>query len=506
MVVAAVLALLVGACGTRVARNDAGAGLNAQSGAPAASVSDSSAVGDPTADAPTWSSAPPPSSSPTSSGGNVAAKSPARERPTGTINQQSSAGQARIRPNSPAKGNPSSPSDDRTAGTTRAASGRSDRPSAAPASPALPRASAPGSPAVIASVGSLSGPVGTTLGPVTKGGQLWVNYVNAKGGLNGHPVRYIVYDDGGDPARHRAQVQEAIERHRAIAFLNNAEPITGEGTVQYITDKRVPVIGGTGGEEWYYKSPMFFPQMSFGAAMYQGFAGSAAAQLVPQGFKKLGTVICVEATTCDTIEKTVAEEAPKRGFQHVYRARASITQPDYTAECLAARSAGADAIFFILDSNSAGRLAAACARQNYRPRFATGATVVADRFKDDPNLEGFAGSSTVFPYFLKGLPGADEFHAALDKHGKGLPYGVGLASGWVAGKMLEKAAAALPEPPTSEAVLRGLWTLKNDTLGGLTLPLTFVENQPATPKACWFDISIKNKAWIAPNGFRMSCR
>jgi branched-chain amino acid transport system substrate-binding protein len=77
--------------------------------------------------------------------------------------------------------------------------------------------------------------------------------------------------------------------------------------------------------------------------------------------------------------------------------------------------------------------------------------------------------------------------------------------GWVAAKVFEKAAAAMPEPPTSAAVLDGLWKIRNDDLGGLTYPLTFNRDKPAEPRVCWFNVRISGGAFTAPAGARYSC-
>ena len=71
--------------------------------------------------------------------------------------------------------------------------------------------------------------------------------------------------------------------------------------------------------------------------------------------------------------------------------------------------------------------------------------------------------------------------------------------------MLEKAGAALPEPPTSQAILQGLWSLKNDDLGGITQPLTFVQGKTADKVACWFNIATKSGSWTSPDGFKRHC-
>jgi branched-chain amino acid transport system substrate-binding protein len=143
----------------------------------------------------------------------------------------------------------------------------------------------PKSPVVVASVGTISGPTANSLLPDVQGAQLWVKSINQGGGLSGHLVKLIVYDDGGDPARHRAQVQEAVERHGAIAFLQQTAPFTGHAAVDYINTKRVPVIGTEGGSPWALTSPMFFPQMASGDALYLAFLASAADQAIPLGKK-----------------------------------------------------------------------------------------------------------------------------------------------------------------------------------------------------------------------------
>ena len=58
---------------------------------------------------------------------------------------------------------------------------------------------------------------------------------------------------------------------------------------------------------------------------------------------------------------------------------------------------------------------------------------------------------------------------------------------------------------TGFAILAGLWSLRGDTLGGLTGPLTFVEGQPAKSPACWFHLTIQDSVWTTPDGFQLHC-
>lgn len=360
----------------------------------------------------------------------------------------------------------------------------------------------------LASVGTISGPAASTLLGNLQGVQLWTKYINQRGGLNGrYLVKLLVYDDGGDPARHRAQVQEAVEQRGAIGFLVNIEVLTGRGSLEYIAAKRVPVIGTDTGEEYVYSNPMYFPQTSSGYAVMRTGLANAARQALPRGKKKLATLACVEAQLCTDADRIFGEEAAKRGFELVYRSKASITQPDFTAECLAASSAGAQVFLTVMDTNSTYRVASSCARQGFKPLYATVSSIVTDRFAKDPSLSALVASSNVFPYFRSDTPATAEYQQALRQLGPDVPPGPGPALGWVGGKLLERAVANLgSEPPTtSEALLRGLWSIKNDDLGGLTHPLTFTANQPAVAKACWFGLAIANGKWISPDNYELHC-
>jgi branched-chain amino acid transport system substrate-binding protein len=363
----------------------------------------------------------------------------------------------------------------------------------------------PGSAVVVASVGTYSGPAGAVLVPMVQGAQVWVQWINQKGGLNGHQVRMIVFDDGGDPARHQAQVKEAVERHRVIAFLINGDSATGQASLNYIREKQVPVVGSDLGSEWAYTNPMYFPQGSAGDAFHFSNIAMAAEEMVGQGKTKLATLTCSEVQACGDAERIFTRTAPGLGFQHVYRARASLVQPDFTAECLSARKAGAQVFIVFLDSNSVGRLAASCARQDYRPVYSVPQAIQTARQADDPNVEGMLVNTGVFPYFQAATPATDEYQQAMSTSGSKVPNGVGPAVGWTAGKLLETAAAHLPEPPTSAALLHGLWSIRDDTLGGLTHPLTFREGQTAPRRACWFTLLIRSGAWVSPDGYRLHC-
>ena len=361
------------------------------------------------------------------------------------------------------------------------------------------------SPVILASIGSYSGVVGVPLVPILQGAQLWVKFINGKGGLGGHPVTLKVYDDGGDPARSRAAAGQAIERDKAIAFLQNSTTVTGGALVEYITSKGVPVVGTDSETAGTYTSPMYFPQVSSLDAGTVTLVHSLAQQTIPGGKNKLGMIYCSEVAACAAAERIMAKEARDVGFDYAYSTGASIAQPDYTAECLQARNRGVHVLILYLDQNSVNRFAASCARQSYRPIYSMHSGAVTDRHKDDPSLHGSLTAFRAFPYFQTGTPATDEFAGAMRTYGQNIPSGEGPAMGWVSGKLMEQVGPSLSEPPTSESILKGLWSLRNNDLGGTTLTLSFEAQKPAVPKSCWFNVGIKDGRWISTDGYVRHC-
>ena len=377
-------------------------------------------------------------------------------------------------------------------------------PPSLPSGPTRGPESGPHSAILMANVGTYSGPVGSFYEPMVKAAQLWVRTANAKGGVAGHQIKLTVYDDGGDPARHRAHVRDAVENRGVIGFLMNADGFAGASSVGYINARRVPVVGSDPGGEWKYSSPMYFLQGATGDEHSRTFTFAVAQQVLPQGKKRFGTLTCVEAEGCARGAEIAAKTAREAGLNVVYQGRASIAQPDFTAECLSARKENVEVLALGLDQNSVARLTAACARQGFHPIYAP--VAADDRQKDNPELAGAVGASTVFPYFQSGTPATDEFQAAVGGSGGGIALGPSTALGWAAGKMLERAAGAISEPPTAESLLAGLWSIKTDPLGGLTPPLTFLKDKPPGRINCWFNHTVAQGAWVSPDGFRLNCR
>jgi branched-chain amino acid transport system substrate-binding protein len=379
-------------------------------------------------------------------------------------------------------------------------------PTPTPGGPAPAPNGAPKATIKVGNVGVASGVLGAPFEPMREALRVWVKWTNAHGGVSGHPVSAIFADDGGDPARHRAAVQKMVEQDKVVAFVADAETLSGRGTIAYHEQVKVPVIGSDTGSPHYYDSTMHFPEVPTGNPKWVADVGAAGLTGKLRNKTKLATLTCVEAQSCGDADSIFGQQAASVGLNVVYRARSSITQPDYTTECLQARNAGAEIFYVVLDLPSIGRLSQSCARQSYKPIFVLGSIAGADQPKD-PNLDGATFGAGAFPWFLSNTPARAEFNEAFKTYDPNFRIDTLAATGWTAAKMFQAAIGpVVGDEPKPADVLRGLYALNGTDLGDLTYPLHFTEGQKPPATSCFHLITIRAGAWTSDDGGKLQCR
>ena len=367
----------------------------------------------------------------------------------------------------------------------------------AAAATAAPAACTGSEPAIIiGSVGSYSGVMGSIVGAGPKAVQAWTASVNARGGLNCHQVKYVVADDGGDAARNQSLVRRLVEQEKVIAFVFTGAPVTAQASVSYLNEKQVPEIGQEGGHMFTYESPMTFPVGAAAIPIQRLTMAGGARITLPQGRKKAAIITCQEVEYCNVADKTYKERAGDVGYQAVYNAKVTFTQPDFTSICVSAQNAGADVLLIATDANSHQRIMSNCAKVNYHPTDVLTTIQMSGDFLNDPNMDGAAIVSNNMPWFLTQHPAVADYAATMKKFAPAAPSDATAMNGWTSAKAFEKAMKAITpqQAVTSKDVLAGLYALNGDELGGLVAPLYYTPGKPARPIACgWVTVISKGK-------------
>ena len=446
-----------------------GAGAGAGNGHPSGSVPDASSGGD-------AAGAPSPSGTPTT-------------RPSGAAS-----GNAPARPSTPATARPGAPGPPRPATT-----GATQPPVGTPGETGR---------IVIGSVGNYSGIAAPPQQPMARAAQVWVEYVNNRGGLFGRPVQLIVVDDRGDPAQHVAALRELVENRKVVAFVANAAALTVASGRQYLESVKVPVFGTACANTTEFTSPIFFPQCEPVTDVYYSVvqAGVELGGTSPE----FAMIACSEAQTCtDGYDAVVTKgAATKAGGKVVYTARASLAQPDFTSECRGARSAGAKIVYVLLDPTGVIRFGQSCARQGYRPVYAQTSATVFYETKDQPGFENLMVVTQLFSFVSRDTPARKEFGDVMASlYGK--EPGPGEAYGWASAKLFAEVAtraAAQFRSISPKTLVDAAHTFQGETLGGLTVPLTFPAGGPAQIPPCGFVTRVQGGQWVALNNGQPLCR
>lgn len=377
-----------------------------------------------------------------------------------------------------------------------------------PTTPTVPGGASKGSGGEIlaGSVSTISGPIGASIGGGVRAVQAWVAMVNAVGGVNGHTVKFLVADDGADPARHRTLVQQLVEQDKVSAFVYLAAPISGQSAVPYLEGKKIPAIGTEAGSPWVYTSPVYFPQVASFEYLPFVFAGPVAQEAKKEGKSKIAVFTC-EFASCKAVLN--GDGFRSFGLNVVHEASMSVTQPDYTAECLSARNAGAEIVFVQLSPDGIIRFLESCKNIGYGPLYAIEGQTMSPLFLKRPELEGAIFSSPATPFFVN-LPATNEFRTAMARFAPKEEVNISSELGWISAKLFERAVLhSTSATVTSADILAGLTAVKDDDLGGLTMPLTFdagAANNKTHAQPCWWTIRIRSGQWTSPDDGQRHCR
>ena len=221
----------------------------------------------------------------------------------------------------------------------------------------------------------------------------------------------------------------------------------------------------------YFSSGSPYPAMALGALK----------GLVDIGHKKQAIIYCVEAEQCPAWRDIAKAKAAAYGVEIVYEAQVSLAQPDFTAECIAAQRNGATGIHSAIDGPSIARLAKSCAQQGYKPQYMGISLAIIDSISKEPALEGLMAPQGNFPFTSASTPAEAEYQDTRAEYAPNLANSPAVATVWAAGALLREAVKGTALPPgkvSSRDLLNGLYTLRDNTLDGLSgAPLTFVEGQ-----------------------------
>ena len=344
-----------------------------------------------------------------------------------------------------------------------------------------------------------AGPTGQASQDVPNTVNAWAKWTNAHGGINGHRIKFIIKDDAVDSAKAQAAAQTLVQSDHVVAIMDASS--INSSWASYVQGAKVPVISldESASGDTYEVNPGFFANGTTVLGILYGHVAMAKAA----GGTVFGGIYCTEVAQCATaVQIWKNDTALIPGIKFGLAVAASSSSPNYTAQCLAMKQAGVDALFPIVRPTTT---ADNCAAQGYHPIYIGSQGTLTLSAASDPNLNGAVQNQQGFPWMLDKTPAQKLFHKVertVLAHALAPPVVSASYTGLV---LLRTALAHARGTITTQAVYNGLYSLHGTTLGGLSpTPLTFTKGQPNTQR-CYFIVQIEHKKWVAFNNGKPQC-
>jgi branched-chain amino acid transport system substrate-binding protein len=334
--------------------------------------------------------------------------------------------------------------------------------------------------------------------------QDWVDATNAAGGINGHPIQAAILDDQNTPSIAVQNANQLVKQDHVKVIFDLSEDL--ESTWEKIVDTaQVPVLGQSEGPQ-LGTDPNFY---STGTTVEPEVWGSLKAGTIAK-VTKISSLYCAEIAQCAQAVPLITALGKTVGVSLSYSAKISSTASSYTAQCLGARNAGAQGITVGAAGDVALRVAASCAAQGYKPVYVAEAGEMTTPWLAQSALNGAITAAQDVPWFDDSTPATKAMQAAITKYSPGLQntasYGANATIGWAAGTVFGTVAktAGLTPASSQTQIIAALDTVKNDTFGGITPPLTYTAGK-GHQVACSYVAAISNGKFTEPIGLNTVC-
>ena len=326
----------------------------------------------------------------------------------------------------------------------------------------------------------------------------WVDWTNAHGGINGHPVKLFQVDDKGDPGLAVAGAHSLVADH-VLAVVGNSDVGLELAYVPYLAQHNTAMIGGDDYDSIWETNPNLFPTMA--TVSVKGYADDYAAKY--GAASAMVGAYCTEVAACLQDVQAQKTAAPQVGISYTIGPTAQFVQPNFTAQCEVMAKYHAQAYYFSSAVPGIAQMAGDCLRQGF-----SGFWVLPQPDNSQLSAAGLDkksfGQDLQLSYFVQNAATQD-FRSAMAQYAAGVPIQIDSLRIWASFDVAKKALENVPNDAlTSQTMKNGLYMIKGFTDNGITPPLTYVTGQP-TVVSCFELWGISNGQFTLPKGDTFVC-
>jgi len=351
---------------------------------------------------------------------------------------------------------------------------------------------------------ALSGPA-KDLGLSMKHGiEAYFHHVNAKGGINGQPLRLLALDDGYQPTSAAANMRRLTQNDDVVAIIGNVGTPTAMVTVPIANREKILLFGAFTGANVLRKTPPDRYVINFRAS-YEEETAAMIDSILDRGIKPNEIAFFTQNDAYGDAGYAGALKALKsRGYEQAE----SLPHGRYTRNTLNVE----DGLLSILDAQIEPKAIimvgaySACAKFiKYAKTIWPNTRFLNVSFVGSRSLAkalGKAGEDVVItqvvPHFASTLPGVVEYRRLLKAYdSEASPDFVSL-EGFLAAKIFVEGLKRAPKKLTRENLIDAIESIKNLNIG-IDVPISYGPGEHQALHRIW-GTEIKKKQFVPLNG------
>lgn len=317
---------------------------------------------------------------------------------------------------------------------------------------------------VIGVTSALTGPPASTYAPAMEALRIYLDGVNARGGINGRKINLVLQDDSAEPSKAVANVKKLVSQDNAILLINASLSSTYAPVVAESRNAKIPLLFASGvcpKDVYPPANPLQFCTTAY-ASTYDSRAALTFVKETAKEPVKIGFSAMAIPLSRGEME-FAAKLAPEMGMTALGLEVIPPPTPDYTPFATKLKDAGANWVFSWAPWVTQVRTFEALRRLDWKGDYITWAHLEAEgelkRIKD-PKFYAIGANAM----FDDGLPIQKEIAEAAKKAGSKYPPEQ-MTEGWIAGMVIEAALRGAKQPVTAETLRESMESLKVDTKG-----------------------------------------
>jgi ABC-type branched-subunit amino acid transport system substrate-binding protein len=328
---------------------------------------------------------------------------------------------------------------------------------------------------VVGLTGALTGPPSSTYAPAVEGLRIYIDRVNAAGGVNGKKINLILEDDGAQPSKAAANAKKLVAQDKAVLLVNASLSSTYAPMIAESKNAGVPLLFASGvcpKSVYPPADPLQFCTTGY-AANYDSQAALDFVKAHAKGAVKIG--FSAMAIPLSRGEIDHAESLSKTmGMTPVDKEIIPPPTADYTPFATKLKDAGPTWVYSWAPWVTQVRTFEALRKLGWKDDMIAWAHLESEaelpRLKDDRFF--VIGANALFQ---DNLPVHKEIAEAVKKAGSKYPPTM-MTEGWIGGMAIEAALKAAGWPADATKVRTAMESLKLDTKGLRGSPIEWTKD------------------------------